>query len=87
VDATEVVDAIDAPEATTAGRDEPARPVLSLPVVSPVSANTRPTPLVQPATGPTVIDRAAFAAALTAHAGATARPPSRLYTSRAHETL
>ena len=75
VDATEVVDAIDAPEATTPGRDEPARPVLSLPVVSPVSANTRPTPLVQPATGPTVIDRAAFAAALTAHAGATASTP------------
>lgn len=54
---------------------EPVRPVLSLPVVSPVSANTRPTPLVQPATGPTVIDRAAFAAALTAHAGVTASTP------------
>ncbi|WP_144713544.1 hypothetical protein [Curtobacterium pusillum] len=85
VAATEVDDAIDAPEpttaleASTAGRDEPARVVLSLPVVSPVvspvSANTRPTPLVQPATGPTVIDRAAFAAVLTAHVGATASTP------------
>ncbi|MBA8990171.1 hypothetical protein FHW23_001417 [Curtobacterium pusillum] len=80
VEATEVVDAIDAPEpvvdeATVLNRDEPARPVLSLPVVSPVSANTRPAPLVQPATGPTVIDRAAFAAALTAHSGATASTP------------
>lgn len=75
VEATEVVDAIDAPEPTTSGRDEVARPVLSLPVVSPVSANTRPTPLIQPATGPTVIDRAAFAAALTAHVGTTASTP------------
>ncbi|QSB22267.1 hypothetical protein [Curtobacterium sp. 24E2] len=56
-------------------RDEPVRPVLGLPAVSPVSANTRPTPLVQPATGPTVIDRAAFAAALTAHQGTTASTP------------
>ncbi|WP_065959373.1 hypothetical protein [Curtobacterium sp. UCD-KPL2560] len=62
-------------EATAPGRDEPARLVLSLPAVSPVSANTRPTPLVQPATGPTVIDRAAFAAVLTAHTGATASTP------------
>ncbi|MDP4334718.1 hypothetical protein Q7F20_15180 [Curtobacterium sp. A7_M15] len=75
VDAAEVVDAIDALEATTPGLGDAVRPVLSLPVVSPVSANTRPTPLVQPATGPTVIDRAAFAAALTAHAGATASTP------------
>ncbi|WIE66476.1 hypothetical protein DEI99_008055 [Curtobacterium sp. MCLR17_036] len=56
-------------------RDEPVRPVAGLPAVSPVSANTRPTPLVQPATGPTVIDRAAFAAALTAHQGRTASTP------------
>lgn len=60
---------------SVAAAAEPVRPVLSLPVVSPVSANTRPTPLVQPATGPTVIDRAAFAAALTAHAGVTASTP------------
>ncbi|WFR66038.1 hypothetical protein P9139_13335 [Curtobacterium flaccumfaciens] len=84
VAASEVVDAIDAPEpgsdaaATTPERDVPVRPVLSLPVVSPVSANTRPTPLVQPATGPTVVDRAAFAAALTAHRGATASTPVAL---------
>jgi hypothetical protein len=81
VAATEVDDAIDAPgptaavRARTPERDESARVVLSLPVVSPVSANTRPTPLVQPATGPTVIDRAAFAAVLTAHVGATASTP------------
>lgn len=76
VDATEVVDAIDAPgTAATPEPVGPAHPVLSLPVVSPVSATTRPTPLIQPATGPTVIDRAAFAAALTAHAGATASTP------------
>ncbi|SOC87024.1 hypothetical protein SAMN05660766_0689 [Curtobacterium sp. 314Chir4.1] len=75
VEATEVVDAIDATAPTTSGRDEVARPVLSLSVVSPVSANTRPTPLIQPATGPTVIDRAAFAAALTAHVGTTASTP------------
>ncbi|RUQ02047.1 hypothetical protein D8M35_15795 [Curtobacterium sp. HSID17257] len=31
--------------------------------------------MVQPATGPTVIDRAAFAAALTAHEGVTASTP------------
>ncbi len=75
VEATDVDDVIDAPDATTSEREVAVRPVLSLPVVSPVSANTRPTPLVQPATGPTVIDRAAFAAALTAHAGATASTP------------
>ncbi|WP_144801370.1 hypothetical protein [Curtobacterium sp. BH-2-1-1] len=60
---------------SVAAAAEPVRPVLSLPVVSPVSPNTRPTPLVQPATGPTVIDRAAFAAALSAHAGVTASTP------------
>ncbi|WIB79082.1 hypothetical protein DEJ28_08265 [Curtobacterium sp. MCPF17_002] len=76
VEVTDLVDASDAPgTATTPERDVPVRPVLSLPVVSPVSANTRPTPLIQPATGPTVIDRAAFAAALTAHDGATASTP------------
>ncbi|OII34966.1 hypothetical protein BIU98_03185 [Curtobacterium sp. MMLR14_010] len=50
-----------------ADRDEPARLVPSLLAVTPVSANTRPTPLVSPATGPTVIDRDAFAAVLRAH--------------------
>ncbi|OII40614.1 hypothetical protein BIV02_08000 [Curtobacterium sp. MMLR14_014] len=59
----------------TPERDELVRPVLGLPAVSPVSAATRPTPLVLPATGPTVIDRAAFAAALTAHQGVTASTP------------
>ncbi|WP_412873048.1 hypothetical protein [Curtobacterium flaccumfaciens] len=62
-------------ELVTPERDEPVRPVLGLPAVSPVSASTRPTPLVLPATGPTVIDRAAFAAALTAHQGVTASTP------------
>lgn len=62
-------------ELVTPERDEPVRPVLGLPAVSPVSAATRPTPLVLPATGPTVIDRAAFAAALTAHQGITASTP------------
>lgn len=62
-------------ELVTPERDEPVRPVLGLPAVSPVSAATRPTPLVLPATGPTVIDRAAFAAALTAHQGVTASTP------------
>jgi hypothetical protein len=89
VPATEAVDAIDgaAPAVTdgsdrtaalqpaSARRELPVRPVLGLQAVTPVSANTRPTPLVQPATGPTVIDRAAFAAALTAHQGATASTP------------
>ncbi|MFJ3027747.1 hypothetical protein ACIPEQ_02800 [Curtobacterium sp. NPDC087080] len=62
--------AVTAPE-----RKAPVRPALGLPVGSPLSASTRPTPLVQPATGPTVIDRAAFAAALTAHEGVTASTP------------
>jgi hypothetical protein len=62
-------------ELITPERDEPVRPVLGLPAVSPVSAATRPTPLVLPATGPTVIDRATFAAALTAHQGVTASTP------------
>jgi hypothetical protein len=62
-------------ELITPERDEPVRPVLGLPAVSPVSAPTRPTPLVLPATGPTVIDRATFAAALTAHQGVTASTP------------
>lgn len=50
-----------------ADRDEPARLVPSLRTVTPVSATTRPTPLIQPATGPTVIDRDAFAAVLRSH--------------------
>lgn len=73
--AADVVTATPAVALFTPERDEPVRPVLGLPAVSPVSANTRPTPLVQPATGPTVIDRAAFAAALTAHQGTTASTP------------
>lgn len=73
--AADVVAATPAVALVTPERDEPVRPVLGLPAVSPVSANTRPTPLVQPATGPTVIDRAAFAAALTAHQGTTASTP------------
>lgn len=73
--AADVVTATPAVALVTPERDEPVRPVLGLPAVSPVSANTRPTPLVQPATGPTVIDRAAFAAALTAHQGTTASTP------------
>jgi|GEM_PF-1914016 len=75
VAATDVTDAIDAPEPSTSEPVVAVRPVAGLPAVSPVSANTRPTPLIQPATGPTVIDRAAFAAALTAHAGVTASTP------------
>ncbi|MGN8050226.1 hypothetical protein ACTJKO_11115 [Curtobacterium sp. 22159] len=79
VDASEVADAIDGPapvvtDPTTPELSGPARPALRLPVVSPVSANTRPTPLVQPATGPTVIDRAAFVAALSAHGGTASTP-------------
>jgi hypothetical protein len=58
-------------ELVTPERDEPVRPVLGLPAVSPVSAATRPTPLIQPATGPTVIDRDAFAAVLRAHRAET----------------
>jgi hypothetical protein len=54
-----------------ADRDEPARLVPSLRTVTPVSAATRPTPLIQPATGPTVIDRDAFAAVLRAHRAET----------------
>lgn len=73
--AAAVVTATPAVALVTPERDEPVRPVLGLPAVSPVSANSRPTPLVQPATGPTVIDRAAFAAALTAHQGTTASTP------------
>ncbi|ROR33516.1 hypothetical protein EDF63_1931 [Curtobacterium sp. JUb34] len=73
--AADVVTATPAVALVTPERDAPVRPVLGLPAVSPVSANTRPTPLVQPATGPTVIDRAAFAAALTAHQGTTASTP------------
>jgi hypothetical protein len=69
VDATMVLD--DDP----ADRDEPARLVPSLRSVTPVSANTRPTPLIQPATGPTVVDRSAFAAVLASHRAETAGTP------------
>jgi hypothetical protein len=73
--AAPTAEAVPVVELVTPERDEPVRPVLGLPAVSPVSAATRPTPLVLPATGPTVIDRAAFAAALTAHQGVTASTP------------
>ncbi|MFJ3383108.1 MULTISPECIES: hypothetical protein [unclassified Curtobacterium] len=43
--------------------------------VTPVSANTRPTPLIQPVTGPTVVDRDTFAAVLRAHRAETAGTP------------
>ncbi|QWS34699.1 hypothetical protein [Curtobacterium aetherium] len=60
-------------DATTDAPDVPARPVSGLlsvaPVSPPLAASGRPTPLVQPATGPTVIDREAFAAVLRAHTG------------------
>jgi hypothetical protein len=60
-------------EASTPAPQAAVRPVSSLQAVSPtsppVSASGRPTPLVQPATGPTVVDRAAFAAVLRAHTG------------------
>ncbi|WIB61768.1 hypothetical protein DEJ13_08040 [Curtobacterium sp. MCLR17_007] len=59
----------------SADRDEPARLVPSTQTVTPVSANTRPTPLIQPATGPTVIDRDAFAAVLRSHRAETAGTP------------
>jgi hypothetical protein len=55
------------------GPDAAVRPVSGLQAVTPVSppvpASGRPTPLVQPATGPVVIDREAFAAVLRAHTG------------------
>lgn len=69
------VAAADALDDAAADRDEPARLVPSLQAVSPVSANTRPTPLIQPATGPTVIDRDAFAAVLRSHRAETAGTP------------
>jgi hypothetical protein len=60
--------------ATTVSPRSAVGPVSGLPSgtpVSPLSAGGRPTPLVQPATGPTVIDREAFAAVLRAHTGET----------------
>lgn len=60
-------------DATTDAPDVPVRPAAGLlsvaPVSPPLAASGRPTPLVQPATGPTVIDREAFAAVLRAHTG------------------
>ncbi|MDY1004562.1 hypothetical protein [Curtobacterium sp. CFBP9011] len=59
--------------AAPVGPQAAVRPVSSLQTVSPssppVAASGRPTPLVQPVTGPTVIDREAFAAVLRAHTG------------------
>jgi hypothetical protein len=54
-----------------------ARPVSPL-LASPVSASTRPTPLVQPATGPSAIQRQAFEEAIRAHSGQTAEVPTVL---------
>jgi hypothetical protein len=60
-------------DVVTDGPDGAVRPVSGLqsvtPVSPPVPASGRPTPLVQPATGPVVIDREAFAAVLRAHTG------------------
>ncbi|WIB34864.1 hypothetical protein [Curtobacterium sp. MCJR17_043] len=60
---------------TAVGPRTAVRPVSGLlsgaPVSPPLSASGRPTPLVQPATGPTVVDREAFAAVLRAHTGET----------------
>ncbi|WP_146236298.1 hypothetical protein [Curtobacterium sp. MCBD17_023] len=60
---------------TAVGPRTAVRPVSGLlsgaPVSPPLSASGRPTPLVQPATGPTVVDREAFAAMLRAHTGET----------------
>lgn len=70
-----VVSATTAVDGASADRDEPARLVPSLQAVTPVSANTRPTPLVQPVTGPTVVDRDTFAAVLRAHRAETAGTP------------
>lgn len=70
-----VVSATPALDDAAADRDEPARLVPSLQAVTPVSANTRPTPLIQPVTGPTVVDRDTFAAVLRAHRAETAGTP------------
>ncbi|WIB27754.1 hypothetical protein [Curtobacterium sp. MCSS17_015] len=74
-DADDLDDAATAPAATAVGPRAAVRPVSGLQSVTPVSpplpASGRPTPLVQPATGPTVIDREAFAAVLRAHTGET----------------
>jgi hypothetical protein len=58
------------PEAPASAPQAAARPVPTIAGAAPVSANTRPTPLVQPATGPTLIDRDAVAAVLRDRLGA-----------------
>jgi hypothetical protein len=49
-----VVDVDPEPEATASVPQAAVRPVATIAGATPVSANTRPTPLVQPATGPTL---------------------------------
>jgi hypothetical protein len=66
-----VVDVDPEPEVPTSAPQVAVRPVPTIAGAAPVSANTRPTPLVQPATGPTVIDRDAVAAVLRARLGGT----------------
>jgi hypothetical protein len=68
-----VVDIDPEPEATAAASAPRAavRPVATIAGATPVSANTRPTPLVQPATGPTLVDRDAVAAVLRSRLGDT----------------
>jgi hypothetical protein len=48
---------------------------LAAPPASPMSATTRPTPLVQPATGPNVFDHEAFVTAVRTHSGHTGEQP------------
>jgi len=66
-----VVDVDPEPEVTVPAPRVAVRPVPTIAGAAPVSANTRPAPLVQPATGPTVIDRDAVAAVLRARLGGT----------------
>ncbi|PZE84097.1 hypothetical protein [Curtobacterium sp. MCBD17_032] len=71
-DLDDAAEAVPAPQ-TTVGPRAAVRPVSGLrsvaPVSPPLSASGRPTPLVQPVTGPTVVDPEAFAAVLRAHTG------------------
>jgi hypothetical protein len=67
-----VVDVDPEPEITTTAPQAAVRPVATIAGATPVSANTRPTPLVQPATGPTLVDRDAVAAVLRSRLGDTA---------------
>jgi hypothetical protein len=67
-----------APVITVASPAGAVRPETNGAPVSPVSTRTRPTPLVQPATGPSAIQRAAFEEAIRAHSGTTAEVPTVL---------